>query len=125
MTLSRRRRSGPGRQLSATELRRLLLSRDLSPVEVTEAALSRIAEANQSVNAIVTLNERALAEARALELRGRQNAGLLYGLPVGIKDVTPVATRSTKSSAEPGTAGTWNGPPAARPAAVQPRSRRE
>ena len=91
MTLSRRRRSGPGRQLSATELRRLLLSRDLSPVEVTEAALARVAEANASVNAIVTLNERALAEARALELRGRQNAGLLYGLPVGIKDVTPVA----------------------------------
>ncbi len=90
MSLSRRRRSGPGRQLSATELRRLLLSRDLSPVEVTEAALARIEEVNPSVNAIVTINERALNEARALELRGRQNAGLLYGLPVGIKDVTPV-----------------------------------
>jgi amidase len=91
MTLSRRRRSGPGRQLSATELRRLLLSRDLSPVEVTEAALARIEEVNGTVNAIVTINERALDDARALELRGRQNAGLLYGLPVGIKDVTPVA----------------------------------
>src|ERR671915_1413963 len=90
MTLSRRRRSGPGRQLSATELRRLLLSRDLSPVEVVEGALERIQEVNPTVNAIVTLNERALDEARALELRGRGNAGLLYGLPVGIKDVTPV-----------------------------------
>jgi amidase len=91
MTLSRRRRSGPGRQLSATELRRLLLSHDLSPVEVTEAALARIEEINPSVNAIVTVNPRALDEARALELRGRQNAGPLYGLPVGIKDVTPVS----------------------------------
>ncbi|MFN2565977.1 MAG: amidase [Gemmatimonadaceae bacterium] len=90
MGLSRRRRSGPGRQLSATELRHLLLSRDLSPVEVVEGALARIEELNGSVNAIVTLNERALDEARALELRGRGNAGLLYGLPVGIKDVTPV-----------------------------------
>ena len=90
MSLSRRRRSGPGRQLSATELRRLLLSRDLSPVEVTEAALARIEEVNGSINAIVTINQRALDEARALELRGRQNAGLLYGLPVGIKDVTAV-----------------------------------
>ena len=90
MTLSRRRRSGPGRQLSATELRRLLLSRDLSPVEVVESALARIDEVNGAVNAIVTLNPRALDEARALELRGRADAGLLYGLPVGIKDVTPV-----------------------------------
>src|SRR3712207_667555 len=88
MSLSRR--SKPGRQLSATELRRLLLSRDLSPVEVTEGALERIQELNGTINAIVTLNERALDEARALELRGRGNAGLLYGLPVGIKDVTPV-----------------------------------
>jgi amidase len=57
---------------------------------VVETALARIEEVNPSVNAIVTLNERALAEARALELRGRQDAGLLYGIPVGIKDVTPV-----------------------------------
>ncbi|MDQ3994302.1 MAG: amidase family protein [Actinomycetota bacterium] len=66
------------------------MSRDLSPVEVTEAALARIEELNGTVNAVVTVNPRALDEARALELRGRQNAGLLYGLPVGIKDVTPV-----------------------------------
>ena len=68
-----------------------MLSRDLSPVEVVESALARIEETNGTVNAIVTINERAMDEARALELRGRQNAGLLYGLPVGIKDVTPVA----------------------------------
>jgi amidase len=72
-------------------LRRLLLSRDLSPVEVVEAALTRIEEVNGTVNAIVTINERAMDDARALELRGRQTAGLLYGLPVGVKDVTPVA----------------------------------
>jgi amidase len=88
MTLSRR--SKPGRQLSATELRRLLLSRDLSPVEVIEGALERINELNGTINAIVTINEHALDEARALELRWRGSAGLLYGLPVGIKDVTPV-----------------------------------
>jgi amidase len=80
-------------------LRRLLLSRDLSPVEVVEAALTRIEEVNGTVNAIVTVNERAMDDARALELRGRQNAGLLYGLPVGVKDVTPVAgLRTTHGS---------------------------
>jgi amidase len=57
---------------------------------VIEGALARVEELNGSVNAIVTLNPRALDEARALELRGRADAGLLYGLPVGIKDVTPV-----------------------------------
>src|SRR5919199_4908193 len=88
MTLSRRLK--PGRQLSATELRRLLLSRDLSPVEVVEESLARIEQLNGEINAIVTVSERALDDARALELRGRQDAGLLYGLPVGIKDVTPV-----------------------------------
>src|SRR5919199_3318575 len=88
MTLSRRLK--PGRQLSATELRRLLLSRDLSPVEVVEESLARIEQLNGEINAIVTISERALDDARALELRGRHDAGLLYGLPVGIKDVTPV-----------------------------------
>ncbi|HEV3483825.1 MAG TPA: amidase family protein [Vicinamibacterales bacterium] len=55
-----------------------------------EGALERVQELNGTINAIVTINERALDDARALELRGRGNAGLLYGLPVGIKDVTPV-----------------------------------
>jgi amidase len=57
---------------------------------VIESALARIEEVNASVNAIVTVNPRALDDARALELRGRADAGLLYGLPVGVKDVTPV-----------------------------------
>src|SRR5206468_2346675 len=48
---------------------------------------------NPAVNAVVTLNPRALDDAGALELRlvRREEVGLLAGLPVGIKDVTPVA----------------------------------
>ena len=77
---------------SATEIRTLLAKRAIGPVEVVEAALSQIEEHNPTINAIVTPNERALDDARALEKRLSESADLpLFGLPVGIKDVTPVA----------------------------------
>lgn len=79
--------------LPATELTRLVRAREVSPVEVAQASLDRVERYNPVVNAMVTLNERALDDARALErrlVRGEQ-PGMLCGLPVGIKDVTPVA----------------------------------
>src|SRR5947207_11490116 len=78
---------------SATELARLVRSREVSPVEVIEACLARVERYNPAVNAVVTLNPRALDEAGDLELRlvRGEEVGLLAGLPVGIKDVTPVA----------------------------------
>ncbi len=79
--------------LSASAQRRLIAQRKISPVELIEACLQRIEQLNPTVNAVVTLSERALDEARALERRlaRGENPGLLCGLPVGIKDVTPVA----------------------------------
>ncbi len=80
--------------LTATELRRGIENRDFSPVEVVEACLRRVELLNPQLNAVVTLNENALDETRRLQdqvERGRAEAGLLYGLPAGIKDVTPVA----------------------------------
>ena len=78
---------------SASELRRRIARRELSPVELVEATLARIAQVNPRLNAVVTLNERAMDEARALEERMSRGepGGALCGLPVGIKDVTPVA----------------------------------
>ncbi len=78
---------------SASELARLVRSREISPVEVVEDSLARVERFNPAVNAVVTLNPRALDEADELErrlVRGEE-VGLLAGLPVGIKDVTPVA----------------------------------
>ncbi len=78
---------------SATEIRDLVLSRQVSAAEVLEATLARVADVNPRLNAIVTLNPRAVDEARALDAaiaRG-EAPGLLCGLPVGIKDITPVA----------------------------------
>jgi amidase len=79
--------------LSATELRGLISTREVSPVQVVQACLDRIAQVNPTINAVVTLNERALDDARDIEgrLARGDEVGPLAGLPVGIKDVTPVA----------------------------------
>src|SRR3989475_8796681 len=79
--------------LSATELRRLVGARAVSPVEAVQACLARLERHNPVINAVVTLNPRALDDARELERRLAcgDPPGPLCGLPVGIKDVTPVA----------------------------------
>ncbi|HET9275627.1 MAG TPA: amidase family protein [Gemmatimonadales bacterium] len=77
----------------AAETARQVRAKEISPVETVERALARVGRLNPALNAIVTLNPRALDEARALERRiaAGEDPGLLAGVPVGIKDVTPVA----------------------------------
>jgi amidase len=76
--------------LPAIELRRLIGTRQISPVELLAACRARTEQINPAVNAIVaTCWERALAEARRAEeavARG-ETLGPLHGLPVGIKDL--------------------------------------
>ncbi len=74
--------------LSATEIADRVTAGQLSPVEVVEAALERTSQVNPLLNALVTLNPRALDDARIL---GGEGVGPLAGVPVGIKDVTEVA----------------------------------
>lgn len=78
--------------LSAHELRERIASRELSPVEVFDASMQRVQEANPEINALVTLSGTARDQARDLEaaLASGQEPGPLCGLPVGIKDITPV-----------------------------------
>jgi amidase len=86
---------------SATELARLVATREVSPVEVLDACLERVERHHAAINAVVTLNERARDDARVLERRiaTGEPVGPLAGLPVGIKDVTPVAgVRTTYGS---------------------------
>ena len=79
--------------ISATEIARRVAAHELSPVGVMQAALDRVARDNPRLNAIVTLNPKALDDARELEQRIARGEppGLLAGVPVGIKDVTQVA----------------------------------
>jgi amidase len=65
----------------------LLRRREVSPAELVEAALSRISVTEPAINAMPTLcPDRARAAAE-----GADPASLLAGLPIGIKDLTPVA----------------------------------
>jgi amidase len=78
--------------LSAAELRRRIAAREASVTDVVGACLARVQLHNGRLNAIVTDNPRAMDEARDLDRRlaRGEDPGLLCGIPVGIKDVTPV-----------------------------------
>ena len=75
---------------SAVELRRRIGSKEISPVELLEACIERIARINPAVNAVTaTCYDRARTEAKTAEqavMRG-DALGLLHGLPTGIKDL--------------------------------------
>src|SRR5207253_1946444 len=74
----------------ATELRRLIADRSLSPVELVELYLSRIERLDGRLNSYLTVApDQALASAREAEsaaLRGGL-LGPLHGLPISIKDL--------------------------------------
>ena len=80
--------------LDAVELRHLIGTRRLSPVELLDACMCRIEALNPELNAIVNLcPERARAEALDAEravARG-DDLGPLHGLPLGVKDLNHVA----------------------------------
>lgn len=72
----------------ATDLATLVRSKQVSPIEITRAHLERIQWLNPRLNAVVTLNESAMEEARAKEaalMRG-ESLGPLYGVPFTVKD---------------------------------------
>jgi Asp-tRNA(Asn)/Glu-tRNA(Gln) amidotransferase A subunit family amidase len=81
-------------RLSAVELARLIRTKKLSPVEVTEAHLAAIGRINPAVNAFCTVvPEKTLAWAREAEaaVKKRGKLGPLHGVPVAIKDLTATA----------------------------------
>jgi amidase len=83
----------------AIELLRLYRGRKASPLEVMHAVLARIDAVNPHVNAIVTLvRDSALRDARRATAALRRRAALapLFGVPVGIKDVT--ATKGIRTT---------------------------
>ena len=72
----------------ATTLAGLIARRQVSPVEVMRAHLDRITAVNPQVNAIVTLADSALAEARKAEdaVMSGAKVGPLHGVPFTVKD---------------------------------------
>ncbi len=80
--------------LDATQVVELLRKKEISSEELLDACFQRIQQVEPAVNAMPTLcEERARNFAREWDSSGRGNPeepGWLGGLPVGIKDLTPV-----------------------------------
>lgn len=72
----------------ATALAELIRTREVSPVEVMQAHLDRIAAVNPKVNAIVTVAQDPLKVARAAEaaVMAGDELGPLHGVPFTVKD---------------------------------------
>ena len=89
--------------LTASELRRMIGRKDISPIELVESCIDRIESVDGQLNAMVTKSyERAIAEARKAEqtVVDGEELGLLHGLPVGIKDLETTAEIRTTSGSK-------------------------
>src|SRR6201992_605428 len=75
-------------RMDASHIAELIAKRELSPVEVMQAHLDRIAEVNPRINAIVTMADGALDAARKAEAAVKSGArlGPLHGVPFTVKD---------------------------------------
>ncbi len=86
--------SGDFDLMTANELRRLVVSKKVSPVELTQRALAKADATQSTLNAFfVLLPKEALAAAKAAEEAVMRNEplGLLHGLPFSAKDLMAVA----------------------------------
>jgi aspartyl-tRNA(Asn)/glutamyl-tRNA(Gln) amidotransferase subunit A len=76
--------------LSIEDAAKLIASRQLSPVELTRAALARVEQLNPTLNAFVTITaDAAVAEATAAEaeITAGSYRGPLHGIPIAHKDL--------------------------------------
>lgn len=79
---------------SALEQARLIRHKEISPLELTELYLARIEQLNPRLGAFFTvMSDRALddAAAKTEQLVTETNLPPLFGVPISIKDLTPVA----------------------------------
>jgi aspartyl-tRNA(Asn)/glutamyl-tRNA(Gln) amidotransferase subunit A len=77
-----------------------IASKQVSPVEVTEAVLARVERLNPQLNAFITVTgEQALAAAREAEreIGAGRYRGALHGVPIAIKDL--FATKGVRTTA--------------------------
>ena len=75
--------------LTASQLSRLIETKEVSPVEATEAYLDRIEAVDPKLNSYITVTgEQALEAARKAEheIATSQHRGPLHGVPMAVKD---------------------------------------
>lgn len=86
--------------LTIAEAARRMERKELSPVELTQAALERIAALNPRLNAFITVLEdqaTAAAEAAERQMMSGQGRGPLHGIPIALKDLC--ATKGVRTTA--------------------------
>src|SRR5271165_2178076 len=79
--------------LSARELRRRIVSREVSPRELAVACLERIGAVDDQIHSFVTVDEK-MTLAMASDVERRLNSGEalpLAGVPYAVKDLTDTA----------------------------------
>ena len=84
---------------SASELAALIRRRAVSPVEVIDAVLARVARVNPDVNALCTVTDEDAREAAAaaeMAVMTGEPLGPLHGVPVSIKDL--IFTRRVRTT---------------------------
>jgi len=83
---------------SATELSAAISARKLSPIEVAEAFLARIAAQDQQLHAYIDVyadDARLAAEAADKAIRSGHQIGPLHGVPIALKDLIDLEGRVT------------------------------
>ena len=83
----------------ASELRDLLLNKEVSPIEITRIYLDRIDALDQHLNSFITTTpEKAMEDAQAAEkaIMDKEILGPLHGIPISIKDLE--STRGIKTT---------------------------
>ena len=86
--------------LPAVEMARQIRQKKISPVELAEVHLAKIARLNQKLNAFVHVDPEGVrleAKRAETEIRGDQASGPLHGVPISIKSSIDVAGMSCES----------------------------
>ncbi|MGG1687587.1 amidase [Pseudalkalibacillus sp. NRS-1564] len=84
--------------LTAQSMAKKIMTKELSPVEVVQSHLERIKQLNPKFNLFITIfEEEALKEAKGAEEELMKSGvrGPLHGIPIALKDLTPVTGRLT------------------------------
>lgn len=75
---------------NAVDLRRMIGSKEISPVELLDSCINRIEAVNPTLNVVVSecyVRARNEAKSAEAEVMAGEPLGLLHGLPIGIKDL--------------------------------------
>src|SRR6266436_4804523 len=89
--------------LTIAEAARLIETKDLSPVELVDSRLDRIARLDERLNAFIRVladDARSAARAAEAEILAGRYRGPLHGIPIGLKDIYDTAGIPTEGGSK-------------------------